>query len=59
MSLMWSLFLTGHLYLSGKKANLIFGMDTNSYDDIGLCAQHIDTILGSVLTTIGRVYVII
>ena len=29
------------------------------YVEIGLCAQNIDTILGSIANTIGEVYVII
>jgi hypothetical protein len=28
------------------------------FDEVGLCAQNIDTILDSIVNTIGRVYVI-
>ena len=28
-------------------------------DETGLCAQHIDTILGSIVNTLGRAYVMV
>jgi hypothetical protein len=60
MGLMWSLFLIGHLYFEWYMVRLtvLKGHHRGTcHNAIGLCAQHKDTILGSIVTTIGRAYV--
>ena len=58
----WSLFLSGHLYLSDTSQGFSQNKHQKDmcYDGISLCAQIIDTIPCSYLTqSIGRTYVII
>ena len=61
VGLMWSLFLIGHLELSAIWHGLSSRMDTRRdmcSDEIGLCAQNVDTNSCSIDNTIGRAYVI-
>ena len=60
--LMWSLFLPGHLNLSGICKELVAKNGDQKpicNNEIGLCAQNIGTTLGVTFNTIGRAYVII
>jgi hypothetical protein len=61
VDLMWSLFLIGHLYWRGIKQGWKLKPDaktTHVTIAFGLCAQNIETILGSIVNvTIGRVSV--
>ena len=63
VGLMWSLFLIGHLYFEWYVAKrlLVNKRDQKEVccDEIELCAKKLGTILGSIVNTIGRVYVIL
>lgn len=62
VGLTWSLFLIGHLFFEWCMAKRLLvkkrGKKEVCCDEIELCAKKIGTVLGSVLNTIGRVYVI-
>ena len=54
---MWSLLWIEHLHLEWYTSRFVVKTDTKigtCYDGIGLYAQNIDTILGSIINTFGR-----
>ena len=53
---MWWLLLIGHLYLNAVRQGLLLSL--NSKYETGVCAPNVDTILGSVVNTIERAYVL-
>lgn len=60
VGLIWSPFLIKYLYLRGIWESLQVRMDTKkTCDVIGMCAQSIDTILGSIMNIIGQAYKIV
>ena len=62
VGLMWSLFLIRHLYLIVYTARVVVTnghLNHTCYNEIGLCAQNIDTIMGEKINAIGRANVIV
>ena len=54
--------INGHLHLSGVQLGVDLRMDTKKHmcsKEIGLCAQNILTIMGSVVNIIAGIYTII
>ena len=54
--------INGHLHLSGVQLGVDLRMDTKKYmcsKEIGLCAQNILTIMGSVVNIIAGIYTIV
>jgi hypothetical protein len=61
VDLIWSLFLSGGRYLSGVwwlGVKIGYQEDT-CCNEIRLCAQNIDIILGLLVNPIGRAYAIV
>ena len=54
--------INGHLHLSGVQLGVDLRMDTKKHmcsKEIGLCAQNILTIMGSVVNIIAGIYTIV
>ena len=58
---MWSLFLNEHLYLNGMLQGFFVVENRHKrnmyFEEIGICSQSIDIILGSIINTIWGAYV--
>lgn len=59
MDLVWSLLLIGHRYFTGTQLGLQLQIISKEHvcDEIKLCAQIVDIVLGSIVNTIEKIYV--